>query len=59
MAAPVCVFGDDNNKSKCRGAHFEGDEDDENCDITGIWCHGDSVEVTGSVGDCGGVVIHG
>jgi len=59
VAAPVCFFGDDDNKSKYRGAYFEGGDDDENYDSTGIWYHGDLVEVTGSVGDCGGVVIHG
>ena len=59
VAAPVCFFGDDDSKSKYRGAYFEGGDDDENYDSTGYWYHGDLVEVTGSVGDCGGVVIHG
>lgn len=53
VAAPVCFFGDDDKKSKYRGAYFE-----EN-DKSGYWYHGDLVEVTGSVGKCGGVVIHG
>jgi acetoacetyl-CoA synthetase len=51
VAAPVCFFGDDEDKSKYRGAYFEDD--------TGVWYHGDLVESTGSVGECGGVVIHG
>jgi len=51
VAAPVCFFGDDEKKSKYRGAYFENGD--------GIWYHGDLVENTGSVGDCGGVVIHG
>ncbi|CAB9497002.1 Malonamoyl-CoA synthetase vrtB [Seminavis robusta] len=59
VAAPVCFFGDDGNKSKYRGAYFEAGNDDEAYDSTGYWYHGDLVEVTGSVGDCGGVVIHG
>ena len=59
VAAPVCFFGDDENKSKYRAAYFEGGIDDEHYDSTGLWYHGDLVEVTGSVGDCGGVVIHG
>ncbi len=52
VAAPVCFFGDDENKSAYRSAYFR-DED------PGIWYHGDLVEVTGSVGECGGFVIHG
>ena len=59
VAAPVCFFGDDDQKSKYRGAYFEGGQDDPNYDSTGYWYHGDLVEVTGSVGKCGGVVIHG
>ena len=52
VAAPVCFFGDDENKSKYRSAYVrEGDP--------GIWYHGDLVEMTGSVGECGGYVIHG
>jgi len=51
VAAPVCFFGDDEAKSKYRGAYFEEDD--------GVWYHGDLVEATGSVGSCGGVVIHG
>jgi acetoacetyl-CoA synthetase len=52
VAAPVCFFGDDDQKSKYRGAYFK-DED------PGAWYHGDLVEVTGSVGRAGGLVIHG
>ena len=52
VAAPVCFFGDDEAKSKYRGAYFEDGD-------SGIWYHGDLVEVTGSQGACGGVVIHG
>jgi acetoacetyl-CoA synthetase len=52
VAAPVCFFGDDENKSKYRSAYFRDND-------PGIWYHGDLVEVTGSVGDCGGFVIHG
>ena len=52
VAAPVCFFGDDENKSKYRGAYFEDGG-------AGYWYHGDLVEVTGSAGDCGGLVIHG
>ena len=52
VAAPVCFFGDDDKKSKYRGAYFK-DED------PGAWYHGDLVEVTGSVGRAGGLVIHG
>jgi len=51
VAAPVCFFGDDDAKSKYRGAYFEGGD--------GVWYHGDLVETTGSAGACGGVVIHG
>ena len=51
VAAPVCFFGDDDNKTKYRGAYFEQGD--------GVWYHGDLVEVTGSNGSCGGVVIHG
>jgi acetoacetyl-CoA synthetase len=51
IAAPVCFFGDDVNKSKYRNAYFEQND--------GVWYHGDLIEVTGSAGDCGGVVIHG
>ena len=51
VAAPVCFFGDDEKKSKYRGAYFEDD--------TGMWYHGDLVETTGSVGESGGIVIHG
>jgi len=52
VAAPVCFFGDDENQSKYRGAYFEDGG-------SGIWYHGDLVEVTASAGSCGGVVIHG
>ena len=52
VAAPVCFWGDDKDKSKYRSAYFR----DTN---PGIWYHGDLVEVTGSVGDCGGYIIHG
>lgn len=52
VAAPVCFFGDDDEKTKYRGAYFK-DED------PGVWYHGDLVEVTGSVGQAGGLVIHG
>ena len=52
VAAPVCFFGDDEQKSKYRGAYFK-DED------PGAWYHGDLVEVTGSVGKSGGLIIHG
>ncbi len=53
VAAPVCFFGDDERKSRYRGAYFEeGDE-------AGTWFHGDLIEVSGSVGASGGVVIHG
>ena len=52
VAAPVCFFGDDENKSKYRGAYFREED-------PGVWFHGDLVEVTGSVGECGGFVIHG
>lgn len=51
VAAPVCFFGDDEKKSKYRSAYFEREE--------GKWFHGDLVEVTGSVGEAGGMVIHG
>jgi acetoacetyl-CoA synthetase len=52
VAAPVCFFGDDEQKSKYRGAYFREND-------PGIWYHGDLIEVTGSAGDCGGFVIHG
>jgi len=52
VAAPVCFFGDDEKGSKYRGAYFEEES-------PGIWFHGDLVESTASVGECGGVVIHG
>jgi len=51
VAAPVCFFGDDEKQSKYRGAYFENDD--------GIWYHGDLIEVTGSAGEAGGIVIHG
>jgi len=51
VAAPVCFFGDDEKQSKYRAAYFENDD--------GIWYHGDLIEVTGSAGEAGGVVIHG
>lgn len=51
VAAPVCFFGDDETKSKYRSAYFENDDR--------IWNHGDLIEVTGSVGTSGGIVIHG
>lgn len=51
VAAPVFFYGDDEKKSKYRDAYFENDD--------GIWYHGDLVEVTGSAGDAGGIVIHG
>jgi acetoacetyl-CoA synthetase len=51
VAAPVCFFGDDSKKSKYRNAYFENDD--------GVWYHGDLIEVTGSTGASGGVVIHG
>jgi len=51
VAAPVCFFGDDERKSRYRGAYFSEDD--------GVWYHGDLVEVTGSAGECGGLVIHG
>lgn len=53
VAAPVCFFGDDENKTKYRGAYFQDE------DSSGYWYHGDLVEVTRSNGDCGGIVIHG
>ena len=53
VAAPVCFFGDDEKQTKYRGAYF--DEDSNN----GIWYHGDLIEVTGSAGTAGGIVIHG
>ena len=52
VAAPVCFFGDDEQKSKYRGAYFKEED-------PGAWYHGDLVEVTGSVGQAGGLVIHG
>ena len=52
VAAPVCFFGDDDQKTKYRGAYFK-DKD------PGAWYHGDLIEVTGSVGKAGGMVIHG
>ena len=52
VAAPVCFFGDDDEKTKYRGAYFK-DED------PGAWYHGDLIEITGSVGEAGGMVIHG
>jgi len=52
VAAPVGFFGDDEHKSKYRSAYFRDTD-------PGIWFHGDLVEVTGSVGDCGGYIIHG
>jgi acetoacetyl-CoA synthetase len=51
-AAPVCFHGDDDNKTKYRGAYFKDSD-------PGIWYHGDLVEVTGSVGEAGGLIIHG
>ena len=56
LAAPVCFFGDDEHKSKYRGAYFEGADEGG---VEGYWYHGDFVELTGSAGSCGGVVIHG
>jgi len=52
VAAPVCFFGDDDKKTKYRGAYFKEED-------PGAWYHGDLIEITGSVGDAGGMVIHG
>jgi len=52
VAAPVKFYGDDEDKTKYRAAYFrEGDP--------GAWYHGDLVEITGSVGKAGGMIIHG
>ena len=51
VPAPVCFYGDDDKKTRYRGAYFDG--------APGVWYHGDLVEVTGSVGSAGGVVVHG
>ena len=51
VPAPVCFYGDDDEKTRYRGAYFDG--------APGVWYHGDLVEVTGSVGSAGGVVVHG
>jgi acetoacetyl-CoA synthetase len=51
VAAPVCFWGDDDKKTKYRAAYFPDDD--------GLWYHGDLIEMTGSVGEAGGVVIHG
>uniref|UniRef100_A0A7S1UQ32 AMP-dependent synthetase/ligase domain-containing protein n=1 Tax=Grammatophora oceanica TaxID=210454 RepID=A0A7S1UQ32_9STRA len=59
VAAPVCFFGDDDKKSKYRGAYFRDDEEEAEGAAPGTWFHGDLVEVTGSVGSAGGLVIHG
>jgi len=57
VAAPVKFFGDDENKSRYRSSYFrEGGDDNSD---PGVWYHGDLVEVTGTSGSCGGVVIHG
>ena len=52
VAAPVCFFGDDDKKTKYRGAYFKEED-------PGAWYHGDLIEITGSVSDAGGMVIHG
>ena len=44
VAAPVCFFGDDEHKSKYRGAYFEEAEEGG---VEGYWYHGDFVELTG------------
>ncbi len=51
IAAPVGFYGDDDQKSKYRSVYFR--------DEPGIWFHGDMVEVTGSVGKAGGMIIYG
>jgi len=56
VAAPVCFYGDDEQRSKYRNAYFRAEEGDG---LPGYWYHGDLVEVTGSVGVSGGVIIHG
>ena len=53
VAAPLGFWGDDDSKTAYRRAYFR--EDGE----AGVWYHGDLIEVTGSVGESGGVVIHG
>jgi acetoacetyl-CoA synthetase len=52
VAAPVCFFGDDEKKTKYRGAYFLEED-------PGVWYHGDLVELTGSAGNSGGIIIHG
>jgi acetoacetyl-CoA synthetase len=52
VAAPVCFYGDDAKKSKYRAAYFRESD-------PGVWFHGDLIELTGSVGDAGGMIIHG
>ena len=51
VPAPVKFYGDDAAKTRYRKAYFTGEP--------GVWYHGDLVEVTGSVGSAGGVVVHG
>ena len=53
VAAPVKFFGDDEQKSRYRSSYFRDGAD------PGVWYHGDLVEVTGTAGASGGVIIHG
>jgi acetoacetyl-CoA synthetase len=63
VAAPVCFWGDDEKQTKYREAYFNGGNDDDSAEKkannAGIWYHGDLVQLTGSAGQAGGLVIHG
>jgi len=49
-SAPIHFWRDDDN-ARYRKAYFER--------VPGIWYHGDYIEMTGSQGACGGMVVYG
>ncbi|MFW5694239.1 MAG: acetoacetate--CoA ligase [Alkalispirochaeta sp.] len=48
---PIGFLGDDVHDSRLRRAYFER--------FSGWWTHGDYVEITGSVGEIGGIIVYG
>ena len=50
VSMPVAFWNDDDGE-KYRNAYFAERED--------RWCHGDLIEMTGSNGTCGGVIVYG
>jgi len=48
---PLGFHGDDPEQTRYRAAYFDRYPD--------VWTHGDLIEITGSVGTCGGVIVYG